>query len=271
MPFQTLNTKTSPDYFNQAKNFDSQSCSQQQQSFNKHINKAPALVRVPSFENGFINNGYINNNLNQPMGFDQSNFTNNNSNFCKNGAPGMYNTNKNSIINDCVNNSNNYSDSNNYQNQQHMIYNQFNGSYAQQQHYVQNHQTPLLNQPNYQSPLLPQPPVMSQMICSGVMPYRESCQNDYILNYNQNKRFARYPQYQNTKSGNFVKNYHSGVRRSAHQTSHLKNNSQPTLKTTSPPKIVPKITILPKPKNNGTQKPTKTQPSSNPESKAVDN
>lgn len=120
----------------------------------------------------------------------------------------------------------------------------------QTQPYIQTsnptNQPALLNQPHYQSPLLPQPPSMPHHY-NSIRP----AHNEFSGQHNPTNRFQRYPQYphvhnQNQRNSNYVKTYNQNN----HSYNHRVPNHQSSTKSSSPPKPVQKITILPKPKNN---------------------
>lgn len=282
--------RNSPDCF-QPKSFDTTAATT---CFNRLMpmnnkNSIPLLDRVPSFDNGIVaNNPYLmGGNFNQPMNSDNQfplNHSQKNSNFFntnnKSGLPGLCNINKmlNMVNeNNGVNNNNNgYNNANKENNNN--FYNQMSSNVYQQQQYVNTSQPPLLSQPNFQSPLLPQPPQLAPV------PYQQHMQqrapmmiggnvnsDHFMMGSTGNNRFnqQRYQMPNNIQqrgtNGTYGKNYGSSSTRQA-RANHVKHVQQSTVKVTSPPKPVKKITILPKPKNtsttagNGTSnKPTATE------------
>lgn len=265
MQFNQLQTQNSPEYF-----MNNNSLSRQA-SFNNLTKNTGLFDRLPSFDNGKMNNSYPNN---QQINYENQNMCSTNpsvtmqTNTPNYFHPNSYMMNRNNTqsnhhmpLNEQANYQMNYS---NDPNQYHYIqpngYNQFNVQYHAKdgQNYLPN-QPSLLNQPNYQSPLLPQPPQFSM-------------QNRTTIANNTYNRFKKYPHYQNNININNNRQHanskcfnNSTQRRVANnfnvnnQSSIIKKNDlassksfQVSQKNTSPLKPVQKFTILPKPKNTAT-------------------
>ncbi len=231
------------------------------------FNNKPLLDRLPSFDNSGLNlysslghpNTTSTSNMTLVNNFDHSintaslppsnsSFFNHNNANKKNGLPGVCNISTNTTV---------MNDRNMYPGH----FNNINNSTQcqQQSAYVQtNNIQPLLSQPNtYQSPLLPHPPAQYAMQQPQQQHHR---QNEFLSQYNQMNRFPRYTgsnssqQYNNNqRSSNYSKNYSANQqhRRSGNGTYQSGGvGCKPTgAKSSSPPKPVQKITILPKPKN----------------------